>query len=63
MVEEPQNVWAKTRVPIRRLDYAVEQLKELVQQWDKFKIKKSRRTATQKSNEKALVAEFNPRNR
>ena len=47
------STWDKARIPIRRMDHVVEQLEELVQQWERLKKNRGRLTATQKANVEA----------
>ena len=53
------STWDKARIPIRRMDHAVEQLEELVQQWERLKKNRGRLTATQKANVEAWKGSFN----
>jgi hypothetical protein len=56
---EVQKVWEKARIPMRRIDHAVQQLEDLVKQWEMLKKNKAIRTPTQVSHEEAFVETFN----
>jgi len=57
-VDEVKIFWDKARIPIRRIDHALEKLEGIVQQWEELKKNKSRRTATQITNEEAVQESF-----
>jgi hypothetical protein len=58
VIKEVQLFWNKARIPMRRSDHAVAKLEDLIQKWEGLKKNKSRRTATQVTNEEAFSETF-----